>query len=517
MLIDVILGLSILVALFLGYFFGNKKTRKQFESKREYATAVINEANAKAEDIKRKAELDAKEMLYKLRVDFETQTEQKRKEIESLEKRLLQREENIEKRLEFLQQKEEEFSKEKEELDVLSKTLDEKSHQLNELLSEEKRRLQEISSMSVDQAKEELLRRLSSEVVREKAEILKQVEEEIKQESDKKAKDLISLAIKRCAVDHTQETTVSVVSLPSDEMKGRIIGREGRNIRTLEMATGVDVIIDDTPEAVTLSGFDPIRREIARITLEKLISDGRIHPARIEETVEKVKKEFEKALLDQGKDVCFDVDIHNINIELMKLLGKLRYRTSFGQNALQHSKEVALIMGTLAGELGLDSRLAKRVGLLHDIGKSIDQQMEGTHALIGADLVKKYGEKDVIVNAIAAHHEEEEPGSIYAVLAAAADAISASRPGARRETLATYIKRLKNLEAIANSFAGVDKSFAIQAGREIRIIVEPEKVDDSTTLVLARDIKKKIEEEMDYPGQIKVVVVRETRAVEYAK
>jgi len=501
----------------LGFFLGKKAVERAQRLKKQAAESFIEEAKRKAEDIKRKAELDAKEMLYKLRVDFEAQTEAKRKELEVLEKRILQREENLEKRVEFFQQKEAEVEKMRAQLKDAEQTLEKKNHQLNDLLAEEKKRLQEIAYLNINQARDLLLKRIESEMTVEKAEILKRKTEEIKQESDKIAKDIISLAIKRCAVEHTQDTTVSVVSLPNDEMKGRIIGREGRNIRTLEMATGVDVIIDDTPEAVTISGFDPIRREIARLTLEKLVSDGRIHPARIEETVEKVKKEFEKAIMEEGKNLCFDVDVHNLNPELMRLLGKLKYRTSFGQNALQHSKEVALLMGGLAAELGLDARLAKRIGLLHDIGKAIDQQVEGTHALLGADLARKYGEKEIVLNAIAAHHEEVEPRSIYAVLAAAADAISASRPGARRETLETYIKRLKNLEAIADSFPGVEKSFAIQAGREIRIMVKSDQVDDSAITVLARDIKNKIEEEMDYPGQIKVTVIRETRAVDYAK
>ncbi len=500
-----------------GFFFGAKSSEKARKREKEEAGSLIKQAQGKAEDIKRKAELDAKEMLYKLRVDFEAQTEKKRKDLDALEKRILQREENLEKRVEFFQQKESEVERVRVQLKDAEQTLEKKNHQLNELLAEEKKRLQEIAYLNIDQARELLLKRIDSEMVEEKAEILKRRSEEIKQESDKIAQDIISLAIKRCAVEHTQDTTVSVVALPNDEMKGRIIGREGRNIRALEMATGVDIIIDDTPEAVTISGFDPIRREIARVTLEKLVSDGRIHPARIEETVEKVKKEFEKSIMEEGKNLCFDVDVHNLNPELVRLLGKLKYRTSFGQNALQHSKEVALLMAGLAAELGLDVRLAKRIGLLHDIGKAIDQQVEGTHALLGADLAKKYGEREIVLNAIAAHHEEVEPKSIYAVLAAAADAISASRPGARRETLATYIKRLKSLEAIADSFAGVEKSFAIQAGREIRIMVKSDQIGDSALTVLARDIKKKIEDEMDYPGQIKITVIRETRAVDYAR
>jgi ribonuclease Y len=416
-----------------------------------------------------------------------------------------------------LQRKEQELGQRTKEIDILNQDLEKKSHELNAILAEEKQKLQRISSLSIEEARELLLKRLEDDLVKEKAERLKRFEEALHEEEDKRAKEMLALAIQRCAVDHTQEMTVSVVALPNEDMKGRVIGREGRNIRTFEMLTGVDVIIDDTPEAVTLSGFDPIRREIARRSLSKLVSDGRIHPARIEETVDKVKQEFEKHLIEEGKNAAFDLDIHNLHTELIKLLGKLRYRTSFGQNALQHSKEMAFIMGILASEVGLDSRLAKRIGLLHDIGKGVDQHVEGTHAQIGRDIAAKYGEKDIVLNAIGAHHEEEEARSLYAVLASVGDAVSASRPGARRETLETYLKRLTSLESIANSFKGVEKSFAIQAGREIRVIVQPQSVDDGQAIVLARDVKKKVEEEMDYPGQIKITIIRETRVVEYAK
>lgn len=507
-------GVSCLV---IGYFLGKYFIKEKFNRAKEESKHILSRAKAQAEDILRKAELDSKEMLYKLRVDFEKQTQDKRKELQGLEKRLITREENLERRLEFLQRKEQEVLQRSKEIETLSQTLEKKSHKLNAILAEEKQKLQRISSLSVEEAKALLLKQIEAEITKEKAERLKRLEEEISQEAEKKARMIISLAIQRCAVDHTQETTVSVINLPNEDMKGRIIGREGRNIRTFEMLTGVDLIIDDTPEAVTLSAFDPIRREIARLSLEKLISDGRIHPARIEETVEKVKQEFEKQLIEEGKNTAFDLDIHNLHPEIIKLLGKLKYRTSFGQNTLQHSREVAFIMSILASELGLDSRIAKRIGLLHDIGKAVDQQLEGTHALIGGELARKYGEKDIVVNAISAHHEEEEPLSIYAILAEVGDAISASRPGARRETLETYIKRLKNLENLANSFEGVEKSFAIQAGREIRVIVEPQKIDDAQIILLAREIKKKIEQEMEYPGQIKITVVRETRAVEHAK
>ncbi|MBN2120213.1 MAG: ribonuclease Y [Candidatus Omnitrophica bacterium] len=501
----------------LGYVLGKSFIDKGLKKRKDEVSKILDDARKDAENLKRKAELDNQEILYKLRVNFENQTRGKRRELEDLEKRLIHREENLEKRVEFLQKKEQELGQRTKEIEVLNQDLEKKSHELNIVLAEEKQKLQKISSLSIEEARELLMKRLEDDLVKEKAERLKRFEEVLREEEDAKAQEMLSLAIQRCAVDHTQEMTVSVVSLPNEDMKGRVIGREGRNIRTFEMLTGVDVIIDDTPEAVTLSGFDPIRREVAKRSLEKLVSDGRIHPARIEETVEKVKQEFEKDLIAEGKNAAFDLDIHNLHPELIKLLGKLRYRTSFGQNALQHSKEMAFIMSVLASELGLDPRLAKRIGLLHDIGKGVDQQVEGTHAQIGRDIAAKYGEKDIVVNAIGAHHEEEEPASLYAVMALVGDAVSASRPGARRETLETYLKRLTSLENIANSFKGVEKSFAIQAGREIRVIVQPQSVDDGQTIVLARDLKKKVEEEMDYPGQIKITIIRETRVVEYAK
>ena len=385
------------------------------------------------------------------------------------------------------------------------------------MIEEEKEKLKRISSLSPQEARELLLQRFEEELRGEKAKMIREMEDQVKEEADGKAKEIISQAIQRCAVEHTTESTVSVVALPNDEIKGRIIGREGRNIRTFEMCTGVDLIIDDTPEAVSMSGFDPIRREIARLSLEKLVQDGRIHPARIEEIVEKTKQEFDKKLIEEGKLAAFDVGIHNLHPELIKLLGKLKYRTSFGQNALQHSKEVAIMMGILASELELNPTIAKRAGLLHDIGKAIDHQVEGTHAQLGAALLLKYGENELVINSAEAHHEDTEFKSLYALLTLVADAISASRPGARRETLETYIKRLRQLESTANSFEGVDKSFAIQAGREIRVIVQPNKVGDGEISLLARDIKKKLEQEIDYPGNIKITIIRETRAVDYAK
>ncbi len=516
-MIVVYLLLGLVAGLGLGWWFGDLFEKNKLKKAKEDAQKIVKEASFKAEEIARKADLDAKELLYKLRVDFEKQNASKKEELSGLEKRLMQREENLEKRLDFIESKEGELRKHEETLKKQSQEVEQKAVSLEHLIEEEKEKLKRISSLTPQEARELLLKRYEEELRAEKAKMIREAEEVVKEESEEKAKEIISQAIQRCAVEHTTETTVSVVPLPNDEIKGRIIGREGRNIRTFEMFTGVDLIIDDTPEAVSLSGFDPIRREIARLSLEKLVQDGRIHPARIEEIVEKTKQEFDKKLMEEGKTAAFEVGIHNLHPELIKLLGKLKYRTSFGQNALQHSKEVAIIMGILASELELDPRIAKRAGLLHDIGKAIDHQVEGTHAQIGADLLKKYGEHELVINAAEAHHEEAEFSSLYSLLALVADAISASRPGARRETLETYIKRLRQLETAANSFEGVDKSFAIQAGREIRVIVQPNKVKDDEISLLAHEIKKKLEQEMDYPGNIKITVIRETRAVDYAK
>lgn len=500
-----------------GWWLGEVLEKRKAAKVKEDAYKVLKEAQVKADEILRKADLDGKELLYKLRVEFEKKNAASREELFNLEKRLIQREENLEKRLDFIEGRERDVNHREEKTRSLFQELEQKTAELNRLIEEEKEKLKKISSLTPQEAKELLLKRYEEDLRSEKAKMIREMEERIKEEADEKAKEIVSQAIQRCAVEHTTETTVSVVPLPNDEIKGRIIGREGRNIRSFEMATGVDLVIDDTPEAVSLSSFEPIRREVARLALEKLIQDGRIHPARIEEIVEKTKKEFDKKLTEEGKSAAFDAGIHNLHPELIKLLGKLKYRTSFGQNALQHSKEVAIIMGTIAAEMSLDARLARRAGLLHDIGKAIDHQVEGTHAQIGAELLKKYGENDVVINAAAAHHEEAEFSSLYSLVALIADAISASRPGARRETLETYVKRLKQLETIADSFEGVDKSYAIQAGREIRVIVQPKKVKDEETAVLAYELKKKIEQEMDYPGNIKITVLRETRAVEYAK
>lgn len=505
------------VSLGAGYFLRKRVAEKKIADAETSAKLILEQAKKEAQDKRREAELEAKDMLYRLRQDFDQKTQDRRQELFNLEKRMSQKEENIDRRLNLLETKEKEIENRQQNVHKQEEQIKAKEGQLHSLIAEEKDRLQKISSLSAEEAKQILLNRLNEELNTEKAVLIKRQEEDLRGAVDKKAKELISLSIQRCAAEHTVETTVSVVNLPGDEMKGRVIGREGRNIRAFEMATGVDVIIDDTPEAVSLSCFDTVRREIARLSLEKLISDGRIHPGRIEEVVEKTKKDMAEKIKEEGERLAFDAGVEGLHPELIKLLGRLKYRTSFGQNALQHSKEVSLLLGVMASELGLNYRLARRIGLLHDIGKAVDHQVEGTHARIGAELAKKYNETPEVISAIEAHHEETEPKSFYAVLTVAADAISAARPGARRETLETYVKRLDKLESIANVFKGVEKSYAIQAGREIRIIVQPEKISDAEAVNLARDIRKKIEEGMEYPGQIKVTVIRETRVIEYAK
>ena len=502
---------------FLFLLFRKSLGQQKLKNATLQAKGILDEAQKNAEGIRKEADLNAKDLLFKTRQDFEKETRERREEIVNLEKRMSQREANLDRRVDLMEKKERELEDKAKNLKTQEDGLKAKNDELSRVLAEEKERLHKISNMSPEEAKVLLLSRLDSELNREKAVLIKRNEDEIKETSEKKAQEMIAYAIQRCAVEHSVESTVSLVALPGDEMKGRIIGREGRNIRAFEMATGIDVIIDDTPEAVTLSGFDPVRREIARISLERLISDGRIHPGRIEEVVEKVKKEMDVKIKEEGEKVLFDAGVHNIHPELVKLIGRLKYRTSFGQNALQHSKEVALLMGVMADEIGLDPKISRRIGILHDIGKALDQQIEGTHAKLGAEMARKFGESEIVIQGIEAHHEEVEKTSLYGVLAAAADAISAARPGARRETLEIYVKRLEKLESIANEFKGVEKSFAIQAGREIRIIVQPEKISDNDAVVLARDIRKKIEEGMEYPGQVKVTVIRETRVIEYAK
>lgn len=517
-MLNIILFIVVALAFtYIGYLSRRFLAERKVKDAETKAKEILEEAKKNAQERRREVELEIKDQLLRMRQDFEQQTKDRRHELFELEKRLGLKEENLDRRVALLEKKEKELEIKSESVKRYEENIKTKEAQLAGLIAEEKVRLEKISSLSPEEAKQILLARMSEELNNEKSVLIKRSEEEIRTIADKKSKEIVSLAIQRCAVEHTVESTVSVVTLPNDEMKGRVIGREGRNIRALEMATGVDVIIDDTPEAVTLSAFDMVRREIARIALERLIADGRIHPGRIEEIVEKTKKEMEEKIKEEGEKTVFEVGISSIHPELVRLIGRLRYRTSFGQNALQHSKEVAYLLGAMASELGLDYRLGRRIGLLHDIGKSVDHQVEGTHAKIGADLAKKYGESPEVLHAIEAHHEEQEPKSLYAVLALAADAISAARPGARRETLETYIKRLEKLESIANLFKGVEKSYAIQAGREIRIIVQPDKITDSDAVNLSREIRKKIEEGMEYPGQVKVTVIRETRAIEYAK
>ncbi|MDP4180272.1 MAG: ribonuclease Y [Bacillota bacterium] len=494
----------------LGIQFRKKQAEEKIGGAENEAAKILNEAAKQAESKKREVLLEAKEEIHKSKDTLEKEIRDRRNEVQRLERRLVQKEETLDRKMETLEQKDEQLNKKTKDVQALQdKTLEIQKKQTEEL--------ERISGLSVDDAKEYLLRNIESEVKHEAAILIKEIEAKAKEEADKKAKDIIACSIQKCAADHASEITVSVVPLPNDEMKGRIIGREGRNIRTLETLTGIDLIIDDTPEAVILSGFDPIRREVARITLEKLILDGRIHPARIEEMVEKAKKEVENTIRQEGDRATFETGIHGLHPEVIKLLGKLRFRTSYGQNVLNHSIEVAQLAGLMAAELGVDVTLAKRAGLLHDIGKAVDHEIEGSHVTIGADLAKKYKENNDVISAILSHHGDVEATTIVAVLVQAADSISAARPGARRETLESYIKRLEKLEEIANSFTGVEKSFAIQAGREVRIMVKPEDVTDEGMIMMSREIVKKIESELEYPGQIKVNVIREVRAIEYAK
>jgi ribonuclease Y len=478
---------------------------------------ILSDASKDAKAIVKEAELKSKEELLKIRSEFEEEVHERRRELNSLERSLGKKGENLDKKVDVLAKKETEMVAREREVGLREKVVKRKSQDLAEILEEERRKLETISRMSIEEAKQMLCSRLEEEVKRECALRLKRYEDDLRQTCDKRAHWLLTEAIQRCAADHVADTTVSVVHLPNDEMKGRIIGREGRNIRAFENATGVDIIVDDTPEAVILSGYDPIRREIARISLERLVIDGRIHPARIEEVVNKVTEEMDVTLREAGEQAGLDADIHSLPAEAIRLLGRLKYRTSYGQNVLQHSVETAQMAGVIAAELGINVREAKRAAFLHDIGKAVDHEVEGSHADIGSDLARKFGEPDAICHAIAAHHGEVTPNSVIAVLTQAVDAVSAGRPGARRETLETYIKRLETLEAVANAFEGVDKSYAIQAGRELRIIVEPDKLDDVEAHQLARDVSSKVESELEYPGQIKVTVIRETRAIEYAK
>ena len=494
----------------IGYLVRKNVAESKIATAEETAIRIIAEAEQTGEAKRKEAVMEAKEEIHRMRSEMERENKERRADLQRHERRLVQKEENLDKKIDSFERKEEKLASKEARLNAAQDKVD-------ALYQKQLEELERLSGLTSEEAKQELLDSLADEVKHESAMLIKDLEQQAKDEADKKAREIISLAIQRCAADHVAETTVSVVGLPNDEMKGRIIGREGRNIRTLETLTGIDLIIDDTPEAVIISGFDPVRREVARIALEKLINDGRIHPSRIEEMVEKAQKEVEQKIKEAGEQATFAVGVHGLHPELIKLLGRLRYRTSYGQNVLNHAVEVANLAGIMASELGVDVMLAKRAGLLHDIGKAIDHEMEGSHVEIGGEIAKKFRESELVINSIVAHHGDVEPKSIEAVLVSAADAVSAARPGARRETLESYLKRLTRLEEISESFEGVEKCFAVQAGREIRIMVKPEVIDDASAILLARDISKKIEAEMEYPGQIKVVIIRETRAVDYAK
>ncbi len=510
-----------ILVLFLGFLIGwltsRKITQSHMKHTQKLAENIIAEAQREAETRKKASILEAKDEWYQAKLKFERDTTDARAELKKLERRIEEKEQNINRKVDYLEKRELELNDKKKILEKKLTTANEKHEELQMLLHKQNEKLEKIAGMSTEEAMKLLITNLEGEAKLQAAKKVKEIKDEAERNATKASREIITLAIERCAADHVVESTVSVVDLPNDEMKGRIIGREGRNIRAFENATGIDVIIDDTPEAVILSGFDPIRREVARLSLEKLVKDGRIHPGRIEELVEKTRKELMEEIREIGEQTYLDLNIHGLHPEMIKLLGRLKYRTSYGQNVLQHSKEVAYVASMLASELGLDPVIAKRAGLLHDIGKAADHEIEGPHAEIGADFARRYGENEMVVNAIASHHEDVEPASLIAHIVSAADAISGARPGARRETLENYIRRLEKLEKIADAFDGVEKSYAIQAGREIRILVSYKKVDDVHAAQLANEISRKIEEEMEYPGQIKVVVIRETRAVDFAR
>lgn len=517
-IIWVILALAGIALFFIGYFSRKIVGERKIKKAEEKANKLIEDAKSQVEAKRKELQLEVKEELYQLRSKTESEIQKRRQELFSREEKILQREENLDKKLALWEQKEKELEEKRLKIKDKETAILQKENDLQRILQEEKTNLERISHLSEEEAKKLLLERIEQELKDKKAILTKKVEDEVREGAEKKAQEIISFAIQRIAMDQVIETTASVVSLPSDEMKGRIIGREGRNIRAFENVTGVNVIVDDTPEAVTLSGFDPVRREIARVSLEKLISDGRIHPARIEEIVGKVKEKIEASIKEEGEKACFEVGIHDLRAEEKELLGRLKFRTSYGQNVLQHSIEMAHLMGIMAGELKLDIKLAKRIGLLHDIGKAVDHEVEGSHDQIGAQLAEKFNESPTLVQAVKSHHETETTAvSVYAVLLQAADTISAARPGARRESLENYIKRLEKLESIAASFKGVNKAYAIQAGREIRVMVEPNVIGDDQTSILAHDLSQKIQKEIEYAGQIKITVIREKRSVDYAK
>ncbi len=512
---DYVIGIAIflvsaVIFTFVGITIRKKIAESKIDSAENEAKKIIELAQKEAESKRKEEILKAKEEIINARKELDNEVRERRGEVQNQERRLIQKEENLERKIAQMDNKEREFEKKE-------KDLENRRGELENVISRQMEELQRVSGLSKEAAKEQLLKEMDKQLTIEKANLIKSADEKAKEMATKNAKEIIGYAIQKCAADHTSETTVSIVTLPNDEMKGRIIGREGRNIRTLETLTGVDLIIDDTPEAVVISGFDALRREVARIALEKLMDDGRIHPAKIEEMVEKAKEEVAQTIKEEGERACIETGVIGLHPDLVNLIGKLKYRTSYGQNVLNHSIEVSNLARIMAEELGLDPKIARRAGLLHDIGKALDHDMEGTHVQIGVEVLKKYKENPIVINAVEAHHGDAEPQTIEAVLVQAADAISASRPGARRETLENYIKRLEKLEEIATSFDGVDKSYAIQAGREVRIIVKPEKISDAQMTILARDVSKKVEEEMEYPGQIKVNIIRETRVVDYAK
>ncbi len=507
-------GIAVGLLMSLIYRSALKGQKSSIEAERN---KIVENAGKEAENIKKEATLEAKDIVYQAKNDAEKELRERRSDVNQLEKRLRQKEETLDRKFDQIEKREHELSKREREYSAKERSVQEKEATYFQLVREQTEALEKISGISVEEAKQEILRRTEEDSRLEIAKLIKKIEDEAKENAEKKSKEILGFAIQRYASDYVADATVSAVSLPGDEMKGRIIGREGRNIRALEAATGVDLIVDDTPEMVTLSGFDPVRREIAKLSLERLIADGRIHPTRIEEVVEKVRKEVDANIREEGEKAVFDLGLSGIHPELIKTLGRLKYRTSYGQNMLQHSREVAYLAGMMAGELGVDTKLAKRAGLLHDLGKAIDHETEGSHQEIGSNLAKKFGENYKVVNAIYSHHGDADPLTVEAALVAAADALSAARPGVRRESIEHYLKRLEELEKLALSFKGVEKCYAIQAGREIRIIVKPEEVNDELSAMIARDLSKKIEAEMSYPGQIKVTVIRESRHVEYAK